>query len=517
VRRLNLLLLLLACLWPASAQADGWPFGGGRSPAATGRDLWNLGVLGAKARDADAAVPGPQTSGVHRASPGASGRVDGGPCRLRLELLFPGGPAEKAGLHPGDVIVGIGHRAFGDEGSRAALAKALEKAESRKGELTLLVERGGASGSHEKVDVTLPETDRELAKPTRGRGRTLILQAALAWLAKHQEEGGGFPETLSGLNGAVCQTALAGLAWLAGGSDRTHGPYAKNVERAAAFVMANAGKEGPMARMRAPGGANLNQTTWGVAHAAIFLGELWGRAHDSDVERALVALGASLAKRQEDSGGWGHGPGGPNPLGYVELNIVAGFALAGMGLARQAGFHVPEQVLERAESWLRASSSGDGGVGYSAKPGQAGMGNIARSAGCWLGYCDLGLGKSPWGRKMGHWAAHHAGDVLGGHASLMQQILLAGVAAHALGGRALKDFWAHCETDLVLARAPDGSLQPRPWHESLTMGSNSDVSFGQVWTTAAWAIVLGCEPEKGVRPGLPYWMGLERMDADRKR
>ena len=44
------------------------------------------------------------------------------------------------------------------------------------------------------------------------------------------------------------------------------------------------------------------------------------------------------------------------------------------------------------------------------------------------------------------------------------------------------------------------------------MGSNSDVTFGQVWTTAAWAVVLGCEPVKEGRPGLPFWMGLRRVE-----
>jgi hypothetical protein len=82
------------------------------------------------------------------------------------------------------------------------------------------------------------------------------------------------------------------------------------------------------------------------------------------------------------------------------------------------------------------------------------------------------------------------------------------VAAHAHGKRAQKAYWEAAERDMVLARAPDGSLQPRPWHESLQMASNSDVTFGEVWTTAAWAVVLACAPEKDGRPGLPAWMGL---------
>ena len=82
-------------------------------------------------------------------------------------------------------------------------------------------------------------------------------------------------------------------------------------------------------------------------------------------KRALIDLGTSLAERQEQSGGWAHGPGGPNALGYVELNILTGLALCGMGLAGQAGYDTNESVLELAETYLKQSSNGDGGVGYS--------------------------------------------------------------------------------------------------------------------------------------------------------
>jgi hypothetical protein len=89
----------------------------------------------------------------------------------------------------------------------------------------------------------------------------------------------------------------------------------------------------------------------------------------------------------------------------------------------------------------------------------------------------------------------------------MQHILLAGVAAHVQGGAARKAYWKACERDLVLARAPDGSLQPRPWHESLGMQSNSDVTFGEVWTTAAWTIVLVSDRGRGGFAGFPAWAG----------
>ena len=107
------------------------------------------------------------------------------------------------------------------------------------------------------------------------------------------------------------------------------------------------------------------------------------------------------------------------------------------------------------------------------------------------------------------WVGRNAGNVFGGHASLMQHVFLAGVAAQAAGSKSTNAYWKAVERDLTLARAPDGSLQPRPWHESLSLSSNSDVTFGEVWTTAAWAVALGCMPEKNGRPGLPYWMGMK--------
>jgi hypothetical protein len=120
-----------------------------------------------------------------------------------------------------------------------------------------------------------------------------------------------------------------------------------------------------------------------------------------------------------------------------------------------------------------------------------------------MGYTALGLDHEKWTAKMQGYVKQHAGDVFGGHASLMQHFFLAGVASQALGGDAAKAYWTVCESNLDLARAPDGSFQPRPWHESLQMGSNSDVDFGEVWTTAAWAIVLAADGQKDGLPGLP--------------
>ncbi len=494
---------IVVCVLALGAQADPWPFGGGRFSK---WDLYNLGMIGAKASDAagPALVKNAPPRGGRRSFTVDKPNHDDGPTELRVELLLPDGPAANAGLVRGDVIVGIGGKRFRD-GSMPALAKALRTAESKDGQLVLTVRRG--SGDTQKVTLTFPAGGKVAAKPTTGAGRKRLVDGALAWLAERQDPDGGFVETLSGKNGAVVQAALAGLAWLGAGNDLQQGAYQDHVQRAATWVAANVeALEKDELGARVGGGASWHQGNWGWAHAAIFLGELHARTPDPAVKEALAYCAAMLSQTQEKSGGWAHGPGGKNALGYVELNIVTGLALCGLGLAQRNGISVSDNVLKRAEEYLKASSGG-GGVGYSANGGQKGQGNIGRTAGCWLGYLALGRGKSKFGKSMGAYVKREADAVLNGHASLMQHIMLAGVAAHAAGSATARKFWKKMERDLVLAHTPDGSFQPRPWHESISMKSNSDVSFGEVWTTAAWTLVLVSEKTKDGLVGFPAWFG----------
>ncbi len=493
---------MLALLPAGGAGADEWPFG--KSTGFKKLDAFNLGLIGAKGMDAAKPKPdlnAPPRGGMQRSEAQEGG--DEGPNRLRIDVLFPGGPAAKAGIQSGDVLIGIGTRAFSD-GCVEPLAKALLKAEVSKGEVTLLVKRDGKTM---KVKVEIPKKGTDAKKPHKGKARARIVGGALEWLKGQQQADGSFKETLSGKNGAVVLTALAGLAWLGAGSDLKNGPYSDNVARAAQWV-AKAVKDtsSPFGKAK-PGAPSWNQWNWGWAHAAIFLGELHKRTPDATVLDGLTFCAMRLVETQEQSGGWAHGPGGKNALDYLELNIVTGLALCGLGCAKQNGFDVPESTIEKAEQYLKASSSG-GGVGYSAGPGQRGSGNIGRSAGCWLGYRALGQ-KSKFGKSLGSWTKRNCGAIFGGHASLMQHIFLAGVAANAAGTGAKKDFWKAALPSFVLARAPDGSFQPRPWHETLSMGSNSDVTFGEVWTTATWTIILVAD--RKAFKGFPVWLGDSRL------
>ena len=114
---------------------------------------------------------------------------------------------------------------------------------------------------------------------------------------------GGYKETLSGRGGAVIMASLAGLAWLAGGSDLQGGPYKENVAKALAFVKENLHKPGRFASERKPGEPSWDQSNWPLAHAGLFLGELHARAADPSLKTELQKIVDQLAKNQVPSGG----------------------------------------------------------------------------------------------------------------------------------------------------------------------------------------------------------------------
>lgn len=499
--RFFVLALALLSFVAADGLTQDWPFGGNRR----GGDHWNLGPLGAKA----------ETGAVSTVPDGTTGRtsvsgdvpfLDGGPEELVLAIVDPEGPLGRAGLAAGDVIVGAGGKSFKEDESLEMLAEALVKAR-KDGEIDLKVEQGGET---DRITVALPmgEGTGFVGKdPLDEDARREAQAASLRFLADAQGEDGGLPAGLSGETGRVVNASLAGMAWICGGTvPGDESAFDENLTDAIDFVCGRMeALEGQDLPSPDPGTPNWDQSNWGVVYAGMFLGEVHAVAPSDRVKDVLAFIASDLVRRQERSGGYAHGPGGPNALDYVELNIVGAMALIAFGGAHHAGVELDEDAIDRLVEYLEDSSSG-GGVGYSTSEGQQGMGNIARSAATWRGMVLVGRDRDGFTRQTKGFAKKEATNFLGGHASLMQHIFFGGVAAHALGRKEGGKWYDELEREIVLAQAHDGSFQPRPFQETANLNSNSDVTMGVAWTTANWAILIGLDFEDG---GLPLLVGAE--------
>lgn len=476
VRTVALVALVCLALAPASAQMPG-----------KGEDLHNVGVLGLG--------------------------VDLQGATLVVRRVDAGGPAAQAGLKPGDVIVSVagkplaaapapasplrgGHAGAPGVPSILQVVAEVERceAEKKRAPVVLGVKKGG--GDEAAVEVTVARTQPHAKScPEKCKKCQAIVEQGLAFLARSQRGDGCFPTDLGGKTGLVVVTSLGGLALLAAGA-----PLDGPLERATSYVLSHAGKAeaSPFGR---GGGGNWNQENWELGYGLMFLAEMARKTKRPELKAKCAELVGLLEKNQEASGGWAHGPGGPNALGYLELEIVSNYALAGLGAAKRLGLDVDGDKLGRAFAWIEQTASPDGGVGYSPRPGQKGNGDPGRTGGAIVAFAALGQRQHPFFAKMAGYLGKHLGGLPGGHVSPCMHLL-----AGAMASRVLKAPWDdYMETyrlPIMAARRPDGSFASMPTQESQSLRSNTDLTVGPCWTTATYVLILSLPNDR-----LPLLLG----------
>ena len=450
-----------ACLLAICLQVGGAP-----GLPRGGADDWNLGLLGATGQ------PLPDGKGI------------------RVAELHSGGPAAQGGLHPGDEIVALAGRPFGKRDDPIyTLVEAIEAVTA--GKTPLLPLTVMRAGRPEQVKVPLPALGKHAAACPKGCERCQKMVAeSLQWLLRQQRADGAFASSLGGQNGHVAVTALAGLALLATGSTPGEGPHADALRKAVEYVVARGGVEDAMGLGRGGDGAkgNWNQVNWSCGYAGLFLGIVHRRAPTPTLEAKLGTLAQTIAANQEASGGWAHGPGGPNALNYLELEIMSNYCLAALGLARQAGVEGPQATIDRALAFVEASSNG-GAVGYSPRAGQKGLGDPGRTPGAVVAFQALDLERHPKYQPMLKFASRGFGELYKGHVSPVMHFLSGGMAAHGAGADTFAEFQAAFRREFLAARRPDGAFAARPTAESKQLHSNTDRQIGLAWTTASYLIL----------------------------
>jgi hypothetical protein len=309
---------------------------------------------------------------------------------------------------------------------------------------------------------------------------------SLEFLAKSQQEEGSYEAKTGGGNGSVVITSICGLAFLASGSTPSSGPFAENIVKCKDFVTANCGKE----TLPPFEGANWSQVNWALGYGACFLAEYYTHDPQEEVRAKLEEFASALVRNQEANGGWAHGPGGPNALGYTDFAKVSLWCLAGLGACRKCGVSVPEITVKRAVDYFVNCSGGDGGIGYSPQPGQKGVGDPGRTGGTIFAFALCDQKRSKFFKSMASYFMTNMHDIPDGHVSPVMHFMSSALACSHLDQSYWKKLFETFRYEFVAARRPDGSFSARPTQESRVMKSNSDRSMGYCWTTGNYLVTL---------------------------
>lgn len=437
-------------------------------------DLYNLGPIGGKAA---LQVPG-----------GTSNKAASA---FIVKSVVKDGPADKAGIKATDIICGALGKPFGGD-AYVDLAKAIQATEAlaKNAKLKLTVDRAG-KGS--EVEVTLTAFGKDAANFPGGKMRDKIVEDALVWLAKQQQGDGSWECQLSAENGKVCMTSLCGLAFMACGSTAEKGAYSSNVKKAVQFVLANIGVEREMGM--GGGSGNWNQTNWGLGYGGIFLAQVQLVSPVNGIKEKLTWVRDTILKNMEETGGWAHGPGGPNALGYLELEIVSNYVLSALGGVQQCGIDVDKTKVDKALAYIQKCGGGKPGVGYSTRQGQVGWGDVGRTSGAINAFAALGRTDHAYYKPMVGFMLGNLGKIKDGHVSPMMHWLAAAIACRREGNKSWEAFWDAQREECTMLRMPDNTFTARPTDESATLGKNSDRDMGAIWCTAHWVIILGLEKD----------------------
>jgi len=190
----------------------------------------------------------------------------------------------------------------------------------------------------------VPITDAHEAAVNRG----------LEWLASHQRPDGGWEgEVGFKLNTTyrvtregethVGVTALAGMAFLAGGHLPGRGQYGEQLDRCIEFVLGCVQEDGYV--------THAGTRMYSHAFATLFLAEVYGMTHREDVRFKLQKAIDFIVKSQNEEGGWRYVP----LARESDMSIVVCQSLA-LRAARNIGIRVPKSTVDRAIAYVVASA-----------------------------------------------------------------------------------------------------------------------------------------------------------------
>ncbi|MHC4663864.1 MAG: prenyltransferase/squalene oxidase repeat-containing protein [Planctomycetota bacterium] len=325
---------------------------------------------------------------------------------------------------------------------------------------------------------------------------------ALDRLAANQHTDGAWRER----KGAVAPgrdpvvTSCVCLAFLATGSSLDEGPYSKHLNKAVKWAMEalmDTSKDKTGVAGMNPN-CNWSKENWRLSFFCMFLIEIYAK-HKDKVPGLKKKIQEGITKLQnnlESSGGYGHGPGGPNNNNYVEVAMISNWALTAVGMAKKAGFKVDTSKLKTGLDYIIRCSKG-GAMRYShinpssPCPGRNGAAMLA------LAMC--GQKSSPTFGALASYMIKRMTEVKFGHASPSMHYLGAALGSLQHSKQTWEQYIGTHFREIIGQQQSNGSikgiLNPR---EGL-----SDSEYGPDYATAMLTLVLALD-----NGGLKYIGGV---------
>lgn len=221
-----------------------------------------------------------------------------------------------------------------------------------------------AAPTSEDADIVLDENGNLLPKHFDDRTQAAIIKG-LDFLANNQSPDGSFRNTRDGAAYPVTMTSLAGMAFIAGGNTTSRGPYADHVKKAVRFILQNAN---PNTGIIAAGNEN-GRTMYPHGFAMLFLSSVYGMESNEAVRnrmKGVIEKGIKLiGSAQSNLGGWYYTPNSGDEGSVTVTQLQA------LRAAHNAGFVVPEDVIDRAIQYLEMCRTPEGGIRYSFNSGNS--------------------------------------------------------------------------------------------------------------------------------------------------
>ena len=205
-------------------------------------------------------------------------------------------------------------------------------------------------------DTNPEETAAEMITPPT----VSSIERGLAFLAQRQQEDGALGSGGYSRNVAVC--ALAGMAFMSGGSTPGRGPYGRHVGACVDYILSCTKDSGFIEA----DDSSSHGPMYGHGFATLFLAEVYGMSLAEDLRQKLQEAVELIVATQNGEGGWRYQPVPRD----ADLSVTVCQVMA-LRAARNAGIHVPHETIERSIDYVKRSQNPDGGFMYMVQGGQS--------------------------------------------------------------------------------------------------------------------------------------------------